>query len=234
VVVLLPLLESGAESYRGSFALSTDKPPDQSTHPAWANLVAHEIFHVWNGWLLRGADYASTQWFQEGFTEYAANAAIVTSGLAGEDWLRAKLAEHVRNSRRLATTLENTGGRKGPPLYSAGALVAFTWDVRIRAASGGRSDLGAFFRELMRRTDGGKGAYAWPDLRAALDATAVGDWEAFYQAYIRGSERLPIQQALASVGQRLVESAEGQVRIEANPGAPPDAQRLWTDLLRGK
>jgi predicted metalloprotease with PDZ domain len=233
VVVLLPALESGAESYRASFALNTDAP-GPATSPIWGNLVAHEIFHLWNGWLLRGADYASTQWFQEGFTEYAANIAIAASGLVEADWLRAKLATHVQNARRLETTLENTAGRKGPPLYSAGALVAFGWDVQIRAATHGKRNLGDFFRELFRRTDGGRREYAWTDLRAALEAVAPDDWEDYYQLYVRGNEKLPIQQALATVGLRMVDNADGTVRVDPEPGAKRAAKQLWAGFVGRK
>lgn len=233
VVVLLPQRDFGGESYRGSFAASMDSLPGPSTTAALGNLVAHEIFHLWNGWMLRGADYASTQWFQEGFTEYSANVAIASSGLVSEQWFRSKLAEHLRNSRELATTLENTGGHKGPPLYSAGALVAFAWDVRIREASAGRRNLGDFFRELLRRTDGGMRKYAWTDIRAALDATATGDWEGDYQAFVRGKQPLPIDPALAAVAQRRIEDAGG-VRIEADPGAPAAARQRWAELLRAR
>ena len=234
VVAFLPHLESGAESYRGSFALCIDSLPSPSNRATWANLVAHEMFHLWNGWILRGADYTSSQWFQEGFTEYEANRATASSGLVSDDWLRGKLARHVENARRLTTTMEETGGRKGPPLYSTGALVAFVWDVRIRAATHGRRDLGDFFRELIRRTDRGARAYAWPDLRAALQATAPGDWEAFYQSFIRAKGTLPVEQALATVGQRMVETPDGRVHVEADPAAGLEARRLWAELPRAR
>lgn len=229
VIVLLPQLESGGESYRSSFALNTDTPGPSGTS-TWANLVAHEMFHLWNGWMLRGADYSSTQWFQEGFTEYVANRTIVTSGLVDDNWFRAKLATHIANSRRLTTTLENIGTRKGPPLYSAGALVALTWDVRIRRATGGKRDLGDFFRELVRQTDSGAREYTWTDLRAALDAVTAADWERYYQAYIRGDQRPPVAEALAEVGQRIVEGPDG-VRVEADPTAVAAARRGWADLV---
>lgn len=233
VVVLLPALESAAESYRASFALNTDAVPGPATRGAWGNLIAHEMFHLWNGWMLRGADYSSSQWFQEGFTEYAANLAIATSGQVDPDWLADKLAGHIENARRLTTTLENIGNRKGKPLYSAGALVAFAWDVRIREASGGRRDIGDFFRELMRRTDGGKREYTWPDLRAALEATAAGDWEGYYQSFIRGEQRLAVQAELVAVGQRVVEG-DGAVRVEADPAATDTARKRWAELLRAR
>lgn len=232
LVVFLPQLESGAESYRGSFALCMDSLPTPTTRATWTNLVAHEMFHLWNGWMLRGADYASSQWFQEGFTEYEANLATASSGRMGEQWLRGKLARHVENARRLTTTLEETGGHKGPPLYSSGALVALAWDVRIRAATDGRRNLADFFRQLMRRTDGAVREYAWPDLRAALEATAPGDWEAFYQSFIHAKGTLPVEQTLATVGQRTVEAPDGAVRVEADPAATADAKRLWAGLLR--
>ncbi|HEY6137538.1 MAG TPA: hypothetical protein VI670_07215 [Thermoanaerobaculia bacterium] len=183
LVVLLPQREHGGESFHDSFALTVDDPADA---PAWANLIAHEVFHFWNGWRLRGADYASSQWFQEGFTEYEANRAT------GLD----KLAKHVENYRRLAQSLED-GTRKGPPLYSAGALVAFAWDVMIRDATGGKRTLDDFWRALWLRTDGGRRPWTWPDLRAALDRTAPRDWEAFYRAHIHGREPLPLGEIFA-------------------------------------
>ncbi len=233
VVVLLPAVEHGGESYRSSFALNTETVPGVATSADWGNIVAHEVFHLWNGWLLHGADYGCTQWFQEGFTEYAANRAIATSGRVDADWFRARLARHVENARRLTTTLENIGTHKGAPLYSAGALVAFTWDVRIRGATGGRRDLGDFFHALARRTDGGRRAYTWADLRGALEATAPGDWEGDYQSFIRGAQPVPVEQALHEVGQRLV-PADAGVRVEADPTAPAAATKRWRAMLRAR
>ena len=230
LVVILPELAQGGEAYRGSFAVNVDSLPGPSMNRTLGNLIAHEMFHQWNGWLLHGADYASTQWFQEGFTEYVANLTTAGPGKAGADWMRDRLAQHVSNARRLTTTLEDIGTHKGPPLYSAGALVAFAWDMRIRRLSGGRRDLGDFFRELLRGSDGGARAYAWTDLRAALEATAPYDWEGDYQSFVRGKNPLPIEQALASVGQRLVEAPGEPARIEQVPDAPLPARRLWAQL----
>ena len=231
-LVLLPLPGGGGESYRGSFALCVDSLSDPQARAKLGNLVAHEIFHLWNGWMLRGADYSSTQWFQEGFTEYVANLAMARSGRVEPDWFRTKLAQHVTNSRQLTTSLEEIGTHKGPPLYSAGALVALEWDVRLRSATNGRRDLGDFFRALLRRTDGGAKEYAWADLRAALEETAPGDWDAFRQAYLRAMAPSPVEPALAALGQRLIEPPTGPVRIEPDPAASKKARQRWNELLR--
>jgi predicted metalloprotease with PDZ domain len=234
VLVFLPLLEQGGESYRRSFALSLDSLPDPKTRATWGDLVAHEMFHLWNGWMLRGADYTSTQWFQEGFTEYSANLAVARSGLVDADWFRATLAQHILTSRRLLTSLEDIGTHKGPPLYSAGALVAFEWDVRIRDATHGRRDLGDFFRALMRRTNDGARTYAWADLRAALEETAPGDWEDFYRSFIHAQRASPMEPALALVGQKFVADPGGGGRIIADPSSTVAAKRLWAQLLRSR
>jgi predicted metalloprotease with PDZ domain len=232
LVLLLPQVEHGGEAYRASFALTVEARPDSGPSGAWGNLVAHELFHQWNGWQLQGADYASSQWFQEGFTEYEANRAMLAADAAGEEGFRARLAGHIRNSRRLTTTLENIGTRKGPPLYSAGALVAFIWDVRIRAATAGRANLSDFMRALLRGCDQGRRAYRWPDIRAALEATAPGDWESFHSRFIAGSEPLPIAEALSQAGLKLVEGADS-VRVQRDPAAGAEAVRCRRQLLRG-
>ncbi len=226
LVVLLPPLERGGESFRASFAMTLDEAPSRTNLAAWAGTIAHEIFHYWNGWRLRGADYPSSQWFQEGFTEYAANLALVSSGLIGPDEFRATLARHIGNYDKLATPLDAPGSSKGPPLYSGGALVAFTWDTMIREASGDERDLGDFLRALWRGTDGGARPYAWSDLQAALEAAASADWAGFERRHIHGSEPLPLADALHRVGLRLAtDSADGpRVEIDGEASALANAR----------
>lgn len=223
-VVLLPVADTGGEAYRQSFAYCfTD--PTVANAPAWANTLAHEIFHYWNYARLKGADYASTQWFQEGFTEYVANLVLMTGKVASPSVFLGKLSKHIENAAKLTTTLENIGTRKGPPLYSAGALVAFSWDVAIRRATAGRRDIGAFFRNLLRVTGDGARRYAWSDIRGALEATAPGAWEEFHQRHIKGDERLPIEASLAMAGLKL---EAGVVSID--PNADPAGKAAWRDL----
>ncbi len=133
-VVLVPVSDQGGNSFHQSFVYCYNNPT-QDNKDIWGNTLAHEIFHYWNSSKLEGADYASSQWFQEGFTEYVANLIMVTGNIIDSTTFLNKLSKHVNNYRRLTTTLENYGTHKGPPLYSAGALVAFMWDIQIREAT---------------------------------------------------------------------------------------------------
>jgi predicted metalloprotease with PDZ domain len=233
LVALLPHPETGGESFRSSFAMTFAATPSRENAGAWGNTIAHEVFHMWNGWGLHGADYASTQWFQEGFTEYAANVALVASGIVTPEAFLAKLAEHVRRSRELSTSLEATGGRKGPPLYSAGALVAFDWDVRIRHATDGTKGLCDFLRALWERTGDGGWPYAWADLEAALAQTAELDWRGFHVDHIAGREPLPLAETFALAGIALRERAGEAPELLFDPAASEEARALWRALTTG-
>ena len=233
VVALLPLQERGGESFRRSFAMTTDEQPTRENSAGWGNTIAHEVFHYWNGWRLRGTNYASSQWFQEGFTEYAANIALPAAGLIDADGFREKLSQHVRNYQRLKTTLEAPGTQKGPPLYSGGALVAFLWDVLMRHDSGGRRSIADFYRALWKATDGGRQTYDWATIASALNATAPGAWEEFHRRYIAGDERLPLTTVLPLAGLRLVNGAGGLPQIEVDDKADPAARSLWQAMTAG-
>jgi predicted metalloprotease with PDZ domain len=233
LVVLLPQAERGGESFRASFSLTLDTAPSRANLSDWGNIIAHEVFHYWNGWRLHGADYPSSQWFQEGFTEYAANLALAPEGLADPDAFFARLASHVTNYRRLETPLDAPGSHKGPPLYSGGALVAFIWDVTIREASRGERGVGDVLRALLHNTEDGARAYAWPDIQAALEGVAPGDWAEFQRRYIHGTEPLPIAGALGLIGLRMLQDADGALRIELDPAAPEPARVLRRAVMDG-
>lgn len=233
-VILLPMLERGGEAFRRSFAMTIDEPPSRANSAVWGNTIAHEVFHYWNGWGLRGADYATSQWFQEGFTEYAANLSMVNAGLITPDEFRKKLSTHIANARKLTTSLEGSGTRKGPPLYSAGALVAFSWDILIRTSTAGTRNLGDFLRALWTQTEKGQRPYEWRDIQAALAATAPVDWNAFYKPHIQGTEPLPLNKILPRAGLRLVEAEDGSPVVEIDSAAPAAAKGLWQGLAEGR
>jgi predicted metalloprotease with PDZ domain len=228
LVVLLPQLDRGGESFRASFAMNYAQAPGASNRADWGNTVAHEVFHYWNGWRLVGADYAATQWFQEGFTEYAANLALVSGELVTPAQFRDRLGRHVTQYRQLATPLDAPGTRKGPPLYSGGALVAFVWDIQLRDATGGQSGIGDVLRILLHDTDNGARPYAWPDILAALKSLDPNDdWDGFYNRYIHAQEPLPLDDAFARVGLKIVADRDGTAVVTDAADASQGARALF-------
>ena len=231
VVVVLPQREHGGESFRNSFAMNVEQSPTPAGIGDWGNTVAHEIFHYWNGWRLTGRDYASTQWFQEGFTEYTANRTLLQARLIDGDGFLRLLSKHLRDARKLQTPLDAPGTHKGPPLYGAGALVAFCWDVELASRKRG---IEALFADLWQRTRNGTDPYDWTTIHASLQALDTSfDAQAFHDRHIAGREPPPWQDALHALGLRLDPSAPADApRIGFDPDADATAKARWRAFAR--
>jgi hypothetical protein len=104
----------------------------------------------------------------------------------------------------------------------------------IRETTGGQRDIGDFFRNIWRLTEGGTRRYSWEDIRAALQATAGSDWERYYRAHIKGHEPLPIEKSFLLAGLRLDKDAEGLERVIPDLAASPQAKARWISLTGGK
>jgi len=232
VVVVLPQREHGGESFRGSFAMNVEEPPAPGGIDEWGDMVAHELFHYWNGWRLAGRDYMSTQWFQEGFTEYTANRTLLEAGLVDGDGFLRLLSRHLQDARKLQTPLEAPGSHKGPPLYGAGALVAFCWDAQLHSR---RHGIESLFADLWRRTRAGAEPYDWTTIRASLQALdGATDWQRFHDRNIAGREPPPLQDALRALGLRMAPDAPPDApRIEFDPDADAAAKARWRAFARG-
>jgi predicted metalloprotease with PDZ domain len=233
-VVLLPILDHGGEAYRASFAYTFEKSPSRADRNVWGHTLAHEIFHYWNGWRLRGADYASSQWFQEGFTDYTADLAMSGAGLITPDEFLARMGSQLVRYRDLKTPLGKPGTHKGPSLYGGGALAAFCWDIRIRRDTSGKYNISDVFKTLWRNTDQGKNAYEWNDIFAVLKTIDPAyDWQSFYDRYIQQQEKLPLDETVRLAGLNIVKSVDGAESIEFDPTAGAKAKTLFAALVKG-
>jgi len=143
------------------------------------------------------------------------------------------LAKHVANYRKLTTTLETPGTRKGPPLYSGGALAAFTWDTQIRQVTGGKRNLWDFMQALWKQTGDATREYQWQEIEAALEATAPSDWAAFHRDHIQGTTPLPLDAAFARAGIRFDTRPDHAGKIELDPAATEKTKILFKRLMAG-
>lgn len=147
-------------------------PKDMFSEPAgyrkFANLAAHEFFHLWNVKRLRdaallpydyrGEDYTRLLWFHEGFTETMEQQALVRAGLvAGDVWLgelatgwTAYARKPGRNHTPLAELSHDAWTKAYKPspahgntlvsYYEKGYLLGLCLDLelRLRSAQNGR------------------------------------------------------------------------------------------------
>jgi predicted metalloprotease with PDZ domain len=175
-------------------------------------VLAHEIFHLWvpNSLSLNG-DY---DWFFEGFTIYQAlrmdlrlhlisfNGYLDTLGRVYDSYLSSSARENlslIQESERRWTTSSSL-------VYDKAMLVAFLYDLQLRASSSCKASFADLYRQLFRRV-----AARQPD----ANETIIGilneqlGQPSFARQYIQGAEILNLESALSPYGISLTQTSAG-------------------------
>jgi predicted metalloprotease with PDZ domain len=187
-------------------------------------LISHEYFHTWNVKRLRPAEFARydyTQenytellWFFEGFTSYYDDLFLVRCGLIDA-------ARYLRLISRTVSGVLALPGRKVQSVaqssfdtwvkyyrsdentpnatisyYTKGSMVALALDLTLRRE--GKGTLDAVMRELWAVSAGGPISEA--QIRAALAKLGGRSFDAELDAWVHGTDDLPLQGALAAFG----------------------------------
>ncbi|MCC6728956.1 MAG: M61 family metallopeptidase [Chthonomonadales bacterium] len=217
--------------------------------PAFAALVAHEFFHLWNVKRIRPAglgpfDYihpprTPNLWFSEGVTEYYAGRTLLRAGLASRDRYLAALAGSIaayrRNPARLRVSADESSlrvwetttseGYGGLSYYQKGEMIGLCLDLSIRHASGGRRSMDDVMRDLLRRAAPPAPGFAPDGIREAVIRAGGPAMGPLYDLLARSTREAPFAECLGYAGLRL-RSAGGRPRIEPDPAADPAATTL--------
>jgi predicted metalloprotease with PDZ domain len=153
-----PRCSYGGTGLTDSFAtfISTDKPIDLSLK----HLLAHELFHTWNGVKIPPRQPEELlYWFTEGFTDYYTRLLLLRAGLitleeyfddynkAIFDYYTSPFRE-VGNRRILKRYWHDDETRRIP--YRRGDIIAHNWNARIRTASRGCHSLDDVMTDLFQ------------------------------------------------------------------------------------
>jgi predicted metalloprotease with PDZ domain len=179
----------GGTGLSDSFALflqrgsALDGRPSQGMSIPW--LLAHEMFHDWNGHAISLAQPERLgYWFSEGFTDFYARRLLLRMGFLSPEEHAAswndRFGEYAANPARNAPAARiEEGFWSDPDLgklpYHRGDVVALLVDHRIRAASGGARSLDDLMRELVKRSRAGAQPYSVDQLLAAIGELAGPD-----------------------------------------------------------
>lgn len=171
LITLIPVGEagSGSRSLGGtgltnsfSLCMMPDTPLGGSFGQGFnvAALLAHEMFHQWDGHTIKPVDPEELcYWFTEGFTDFYMRRLLYRNGLASADEYAAhvnkKLSDlwtspvrNAPNERVQADFWKNDAVKRLP--YVRGDVVAMIVDHGIRVRSNGRRSLDDLMRELVR------------------------------------------------------------------------------------
>jgi len=202
--------EDNGEGFLSSTTLTMSAPITRNNRILWTNLLAHEVFHHWNGGLLSPREDEKTSWFSEGVTEYMANRTISRAGLISTDLFIRLLETHVAMYDYWMwappfqkTTLESAGADKDlnrPAVYSGGVVAAFCLDKTIQKQTSGTKTLEDLLQLMMKRY--GLTGKQWVSDYLVKDASEVAgaDLSEFFARYISDRRRLPVESCLTEAG----------------------------------
>ncbi len=186
-------------------------------------LFSHEYFHAWHVKRLRPAEFAKFDYQRENYTELLWCFEGFTSYYDELFLRRAGLVDAPRYLKLLAASVNgvlNAPGRRVQPLsaasfeawtkyyrpdenspnttsnyYAQGALVALCLDLSLRAR---KSSLDALMQRLW--VGSGGGPVSEHDILAALRALAGDEIAAQLQAWVHGTDELPLRELLTAHG----------------------------------
>jgi predicted metalloprotease with PDZ domain len=231
----------GGLEHRNSTALLADRWSFRGKeYEGFLGLVAHELFHLWNGKRIRPAvlgpfdytreSYTRDLWVVEGFTTYYTDLVLRRAGIISEARYLERLGESV--SRYLATpgravqTLAESSfdawikfyrpDANTPnaqiSYYLKGSLVALLLDLGIRERSGGQRSLDDVMRVLWSRFGEPGAGFPEGEVERVASEVAGEDLAPWFDRWLRSTEELDLDAGLAAAGLRLVpgDAAEGR------------------------
>lgn len=187
--------------------------PRSQLSDALENLFAHELFHFWNGRILRAAEPDKLcYWFSEGMTDYYAFRILHESGDWTPQtyckWINRQLREYAHNPAIRATNEDiardywpkrNTVGEVA---YQRGALLGLRWHqlARQKGVKGGLDRW--FFALLDQARKNPDSEYRNADLKAA-GVRELGPWFAGeFERFVENCE--PVDVPREALGERFV------------------------------
>ena len=204
----------------------------------YLGLCSHEYFHTWNvkrikpaafaPYDLQAETYTPLLWLFEGFTSYYDDLMLVRSGIIDEAGYLKLLGKAVggvlRGSGRTKQSVAESSfdawskyyrqDENAPnaivSYYGKGSLIALTFDLAIRAKTGGKKSLDDVMLALWQRfgrdfyPDGRRGVTE-AEVEALFDEVSGLKLKPMFERYVRGTEDLPLARLYAPFGIKLVD-----------------------------
>jgi len=220
---------------------------DETGYLRFADLAAHEFFHVWNVKRIHDANmgpfdytrenYTRLLWLYEGCTDYLAHVLILRAGVSSERQFLKMIAEdwprYATRPGRNETSLEELSfeawvkqykpsenfTNRAVSYYEKGLWTAMALDLELRLANGGARGLPEMIRLLWDRFGRAERAIVDEDVREAAASIAGHAMNRFFDRYVRGTAELPLPALLERAGLEL------QARADWDESARPLAER---------
>ncbi len=213
-------------------------------------LCSHEYFHTWNvkrikpdafePYDLQREVYTPLLWAFEGITSYYDELALVRAGLIDDDSylellgqamtrvargagrLRQSVAESSFNAWTKFYQQDENAANAIVSYYTKGALIAACIDLKLRETSGGQYGLDDVMRRLWQDYQRGECGVAARRIQALVSELAGEDLSPLLDAWIDGTDELPLPGLLRTVGVEVETRAAGGAQDKG--GKPVDGE----------
>lgn|GEM_PF-3262872 len=167
----------------------------------------HRVFHTFNAFPPSGMGSRSgaEQWFSEGCdVYYDSKIPFILKYQADLNYMKDYLSEYDSNYGTPQDAPVSSAGDYFNPqdfdralflAYSKGSLVNFLLDSTIQRFSSGAGSLDDVLREMYRLYGNKKGFYSNTNIKSIASRAAQQDLSKFFDLYVYGTQRLPIQHA---------------------------------------
>jgi len=256
IVHALPVATGGLEHHASvTMDIAGLSFEEEKGYVRFADLAAHEFFHVWNVKRLHDPvlgpfdygreSYTRLLWFHEGFTDYLANVIILWAGVIDdkafwrwitEDWPR-YAARPGRKETPLAELSFEAWIKQYKPAdnyfnnavsyYEKGLWVGMALDLELRRATGGRRGLPDLFRRLWDRAGHREAAVTEADVREAARAVGGRSFDAFFERYVHGTDDPPLPALWRQAGLAVKQVAPWSVESGESDAVKRARARSW-------
>jgi len=189
-------LQQGGEAFNHSISVMFNQPPTMANKSFWGYLLAHEIFHLWDGGALYPNNQPEVEWFVEGFTEYMSKLAQYRTGFISEDEFLRQANQGMESYRRNAGSIAMTtaGQNKGENysfIYDGGFSIALALDIRTRQATHNQESVIDILRAMYDKFGKSHTAYGYHDIIITASQVSGTDMTGFFNSYVSGTGILP-------------------------------------------
>lgn len=234
-----------AEAFRNGAAFTTSLSLSASNRIFWADFLAHELFHFWNGTRIRAMERWQGNWFSEGFTDYYANLVLVNRGVLSEEWFIRRMENifgnylwfHSSDIFEGLSVLEagKEKGRNRFGVYDAGWVLAFALDAKIRRETGGEKSLDDAMDAIYQRFGRTGKNYELDELLETIAVAAELDLTGFFEQYLKQRNALPLVDIMKAYGLDSYSNAyANEYYITKSDGVDAQAQARWSDYISNR
>jgi predicted metalloprotease with PDZ domain len=203
IVIINTSTLTDGEVIGNNISMVIDKNGGQMSTMISRFLFAHEFFHLWNGKSFWPSS-DETEWFKEGFTNYYTLKALHHIGFLDDssylDILNSFFYQRYNADSGIGKMSMTNGAEKHNHwglIYGGGLFVAISQDMIIRKVSNNKKSVDDLMKGLFQKYGGTNAGYSLDELRESLSELSGKDQSEFFNSYVNGAVRIPIDTYLS-------------------------------------